>query len=140
MKKKGIILIFSSFLLLACKSDNQEVIDGLSQDTIGLSEKNIYFDSSKSSEIILTKGKKWWITSIETNEKIITPEYTANTFLNNIKITDEWFQVERVDSQTIVIEVIDNVYERPREFSIVLQSNDYFDYVLVKQEGCLKSD
>lgn len=123
------------FLLLCAASCTKE--DMRWGDVIGLSTHEITLNGAGEPVTVNTKGKSWWISTIEIDGKMV---YHLNDSSENWNMPQtgkfyqkcDWLNV-KVDDWTLNISA-DMNYEESRTFKIGLSAGDYFDYINGTQE------
>jgi hypothetical protein len=122
----GSFLFILSIILISC-NDNKNDGKGISPDLIGLSSKTASFSSKKDSVIISTQKNWWWFTSVSYQDK-------TNSVQGEDSIKGEWFQIIKVDNQSIKIIVDKNLTDKERSLTVTLEAGNYFDYISVVQK------
>lgn len=125
---KYLLPVFILISLLTSCGDNGNDIDGKWSDNIKLSTRSVEFDKGSNSATITTKNNKWWFSSIST-DGIEEPIHYEETVYNS-----EWFTIEKTEEGKIIISVEENDSNKERQFRLILQNGNYFDYVSVKQK------
>lgn len=125
---KYLLPVFILISLLISCGDNGNDIGGKWSDNIKLSTRSVEFDKSSNSATITTKNNKWWFSSIST-DGIEEPIHHEETVYNS-----EWFTIEKTEEGKIIISVKENDSNKERQFRLILQNGNYFDYVSVKQK------
>ncbi len=123
------------FLLLCAASCTKE--DMRWSDVIGLSTHEVTLNGAGEPVTVNTKGKSWWISTIEIDGKMV---YHLNDSSENWNMPQtgkfyqkcDWLNV-KVDDWTLNISA-DMNYEESRTFKIGLSAGDYFDYINGTQE------
>lgn len=123
------------FLLLCAASCTKE--DMRWGDVIGLSTHEVTLNGAGEPVTVNTKGKSWWISTIEIDGKMV---YHLNDSSENWNMPQtgkfyqkcDWLNV-KVDDWTLNISA-DMNYEESRTFKIGLSAGDYFDYINGTQE------
>ena len=132
---KILILILSTFMIASCSI--KETPDGIWEDNIHLSTKNVAFSSGEDSVSITTGGVWWWITALTFNDS--TYNYDGREDLNleseSYSIKEEDFIVERRDKNTLFVKFNQNKTQYERVMIIYLEAGDYFDSVKIKQSS-----
>lgn len=121
---------------VAIKGSQGETPDGIWPDVIGLSTREVALTGFRDTACVTTENVNWWINEIrldgqqsyrptlEETEKMAAGEL--------VKIGCGWLVVEREGRKlTIMADVNDG---KPRNFSIRLQSGDYFDEIKGTQD------
>lgn len=137
MKTK--ILCIAQFIgvLFTCScSDRNETTDLPKEGgiPIGLSENNIYFDTSDNTKVINTEYSQWDILYVIA---FSTPNDSTKYESNNTKkntIESSWFKVTKNNSNKLFIQVSANASVYQRKMEIVLFSGSAYEKVIVKQE------
>lgn len=106
-------------------------------DVIGLSTHEVTLNGAGEPVTVNTKGKSWWITTIEIDGKIIY-HLTDSSENWNMPQTGKFYQKcdwlnVKADDWTLNISA-DTNYEESRTFKICLSAGDYFDYINGTQE------
>lgn len=123
------------FLLLCAASCTKE--DMRWGDVIGLSTHEVTLNGAGEPVTVNTKGKSWWISTIEIDGKMV---YHLNDSSENWNMPQtgkfyqkcDWLNV-KVDDWTLNISA-DMNYEESRTFKIGLSAGDYFNYINGTQE------
>jgi hypothetical protein len=127
MKKAHLVLLFITAFLFSC-SDSK---DGIWEDNIELSQKEVQFNASEDSVIITTKKDGWWIVEVSLNGATDF-EQTENS--NGGFLMDEnGFTIERRSPKELYIEMSPNSTSSERKLIISLQNGNYFDGVTIIQ-------
>ncbi len=116
------ILIVSLIALFSCDKEDDEKTTNF----IGLSSNSIEFSSKKDSVDITTSDINWWFVSLD-----IQGKNTSTLFEDTIK--GDWFQIVKIDKQTIKIVVDENKTNIERYFTVDIEWGNYFDYIDVLQ-------
>ena len=109
--------------------------DGDWDDSIKLSTKKAIFSAQGDSITIKTGGSWWWINNITLNNNAIwysLPELADST---QYTINLDSFIVERRDNKTLFVKAMKNNLNTQRKIQICLEAGDYFDYVIITQNG-----
>lgn len=123
------------FLLLCAASCTKE--DMRWGDVIGLSTHEVTLNGAGEPVTVNTKGKSWWISTIEIDGKMV---YHLNDSSENWNMPQtgkfyqkcDWLNV-KVDDWTLNISA-DMNYEEGKTFKIYLQAGDYHDCIDGTQE------
>jgi len=105
---------------------------GLHGDNIHLSEKEFVFKAEGDSAVVTTKGTHWYIVEL----KIDSARYSDFPLYFNEEsytIEKDDLLVERRNLNTLFIKTAPNPFHQKRDFEIVLESGDYFDYINISQ-------
>jgi len=109
--------------------------DGDWDDNIKLSTKKAIFSAQGDSITIKTGGSWWWINNITVNNNAkwySLPELADST---QYTINLDSIIVERRDNKTLFVKAMKNNLNTQRKIQICLEAGDYFDYVIITQNG-----
>ncbi|MDX1718913.1 MAG: hypothetical protein R3353_02045 [Salegentibacter mishustinae] len=127
MKNAHLILFFVTVFLLSC-SDSK---DGIWEDNIELSQKEVQFGASQDSVIVTTKKDGWWIVEVSLNG---ATDFEQMENSNGEFLMDEnKFTIERRSPKKLYIEMSPNSTNSERKLIISLQNGNYFDGITIKQ-------
>ena len=133
MKTKFNSIAFLLFLTLSFScSSNLEGEYNCCNNNIILPQENIQFSSENNSVTITTKGKDWWLNSINLDGKrldISHIDFTAKQY----KITEPEFTFERKNSNDIIIVMNENNSKKERKLNILLQYHNILGYININQ-------
>jgi len=127
MKKAHLVLLFITAFLFSC-SDSK---DGIWEDNIELSQKEVQFDASEDSITVTTKKDGWWIVEVSLNGATDF-EQTENSN-GEFLIADNEFTIERRSPKELYIQMSPNSTNSKRKLIISLQNGNYFDGVTIIQ-------
>ena len=127
--KLNIIGIFILFLGVSCTKSEP---DGIWDDNIKLSQKEVELSAENSSVLITTEGEWWWIDNINLDGNHINFS-DINTTQNDFIIEKPEFKIERRNTTEIHIDMFENTTGSVRILKIGLQAGDYFDYIKTTQ-------
>ena len=130
--KQYILFILSLLCVTSCTEEDMRW-----GDVIGLSTHEVTLNGAGEPVTVNTKGKSWWITTIEIDGKIIY-HLTDSSENWNMPQTGKFYQKcdwlnVKADDWTLNISA-DTNYEESRTFKICLSAGDYFDYINGTQE------
>ena len=127
MKKAHLVLLFITSFLFSC-SDSK---DGISEDNIELSQKEVQFDASEDSITVTTKKDGWWIVEVSLNgaTNFEQTENSNDEFLMN----ENEFTIERRSPKELYIQMSPNSTSSERKLIISLQNGNYFDGITITQ-------
>lgn len=133
MKKNIIfkIVLLFSFLFLN-NSCTKATPDGLWDDSIKLSQKEVTFSSGSNIVQINTQGEWWWITEVVFNETIINIDAT-DTSQSSFIIETANFKINRQNATSLLIEMNENTTGSNNILNIGLEAGDYFDSIKITQ-------
>jgi len=136
--KKILALIFATGCFIGMISCSKNEKTGDWDDNIVLSTKSLEFDASADSAIVTTKGTGWWITDIYVmsgNEELTYYFNEYSTKMNNYTIQLNCFKISRRGTNTIYIELNDNLTGTERTVTVGFEAGDYFDSIVVTQKS-----
>ncbi|MDX1718866.1 MAG: hypothetical protein R3353_01805 [Salegentibacter mishustinae] len=127
MKKAHLVLLFITAFLFSC-SDSK---DGIWEDNIELSQKEVQFGASEDSISVTTKQDGWWIVEVSLNGATDF-EQTENSD-DEFLMDENEFTIERRSPKELYIEMSPNSTSSERKLIISLQNGNYFDGVTITQ-------
>lgn len=105
---------------------------GLHGDNIHLSEKEFVFEAKGDSTVVTSKGTSWYIVELRIDSvRYFDFRYYSSDESYTIIRGD--LQVEKRNPKTLLIKTARNPSRHRRNFQIVLESGDYFDYINISQ-------
>lgn len=128
------------------KIEDEEILDGLSSDKVGLSQDSVIFNSGGDSIVIATKYTTWWLWGFdfyETSDLRSHCGYYAYTLEERersrtvgVEIKYEWLTVYASSQEKVVkIKVDKNNTGKTRYWSITLQGGNYFGHIYCQQSS-----
>ena len=123
------IVFFVLVILTACSKDSP---DGIWDDNIKLSQKEVQFDANENTIVITTEGEGWWIAEITLDNANVDIS-SIDTTVDNFVIDEPEFSIERKNTTEIHITVAKNETGVERKLLIILEAGDYFDHIIVTQ-------
>jgi len=132
---KKIIVIFFGLLILSSCSDKK--MDGIWDDNIKLSTKNVELTSRIDSVTITTEGYGWWIGAVSFEDSTYACNSNKDIMLNldSCSIIKEQFLIQKRNKKTLFVKLNENNTGKDRLMKIAFESGDYFDHVTITQTG-----
>lgn len=127
MNNAHLILFFVTVFLFSC-SDSK---DGIWEDNIELSQKEVQFGAAQDSVVVTTKKDGWWIVEVSLNGA--TDFEQIENFNGEFLMDENEFTVERRSPKELYIEMSPNSTSSERKLIISFQSGNYFDGVTITQ-------
>lgn len=123
------VLLFLIIGLISCDSGQNK-----QHDCIQLSQKHADLSAQGDSIVISTEGDYWWINDVNADGRYMYAalEDITSDFAN---IKGEWFSVEKLGKQRLIVKVSENTSKNIRKIIITLESGNYFDRINVFQKG-----
>lgn len=121
------VLIILLFTLSCSKSK-----DGVWEDKIKLSERNIEFSASSDSITITTEGESWRIRQVSFNGK--TNFEISENSSGRFHIQEEEFIIDRRQSNELFIRLTRNDTGSERILMVALDDGNYFDGIKITQK------
>ncbi len=126
------------------KIEDEEILDGLSSDKVGLSQDSVIFNSGGDSIVIATKYTTWWLWGFnfyETSDLrsqcgyyACTLDETEKSRTVGVEVKYEWLTVYASSQEKVVkIKVDKNNTGKIRYWSITLRGGDYFGHIYCQQ-------
>ncbi len=109
--------------------------DGLWDDNIKLSQKDVQFTADIDSIVITTEGEWWWIHEILMNGSSYIDFSTTDTTSKNFIFAETEFRIVRKNATEIHIEMTKNQTGAERVLFIGLEAGDYFDRIIITQSA-----
>lgn len=120
--------LFLAVVVVSCAQD-----DGIWDDNIQLSRKNITVDASLNTIEISAKSTNWWLNEISFNGNLEDLS-SIDKFSKNFVYATSEFEVERKeDGKKIVVKMNQNTTNVDRTLQIGLQNGNYFDGITITQ-------
>ena len=130
MKK---IFIYFTFLFLGIALFSCERADGIWDDNIKLSTKELILESPQSSSTITTQSTNWWLDGISLDGNNVDLS-SIDKLSKNFTLINPEFQIERKeDGKKIFIIMNKNSSNADRILIVSLQNGNYFDRIKVTQ-------
>lgn len=131
MKKLLLLLGLSAtlFSIQSCHSSDRP--DGLWEDNIKLSQKNVTVNSSENV-VSVTSQPGWWLGGIMYNGNQLDTK-SVNRLAPNFTFQHDDFTVERINGTNIKVTVKENKSGADRKIIVQIQSGDYYDGLIVNQ-------
>ncbi|RLD46387.1 MAG: hypothetical protein DRI86_03280 [Bacteroidetes bacterium] len=131
MKNIVLLFIFGISFLTSC--DKKGGQDGIWDDIIELSIKDVEFGVKADSVLISTKGDWWWVCEITFNDSINAIDSTINLEANSYSIIGDNYVIERRNKNSLFVKLDENKTGKERVLLIGLEAGDYFDHVKITQ-------
>ena len=131
MKNIVLLFIFGLFLFTSCDKKGKQ--DGIWDDNIELSVKDVEFGVEADSVLISTKGDWWWVCEITFNDSINAIDSTINLEADSYSIIGNNYVIERRDKNSLFVKLDENKTGKERVLLIGLEAGDYFDHVKIMQ-------
>lgn len=122
-------------LIFGYSCSNSDNPDGLWDDNIKLSQKEVQFTAAQNSITITTEGEWWWIHQISMNRSLNFDISRIDTTSKNFVIDETEFKIERKNATEIHIEMTRNQTGAERVLLIGLEAGDYFDRIEITQSA-----
>ncbi|WP_170154658.1 BACON domain-containing protein [Mangrovibacterium diazotrophicum] len=109
-------------------------MDGLWDDIIKLSTKEVSLAATGGSATITTEGESWWVYGASLDDDIYYYD-AVELDLSSAPYTldEDQFSIERSDLTTIVVSMDANTTGAERTLIVYLEAGDYFDSIKVTQ-------
>lgn len=120
-------IVLSLLTLSVLSGCTKEDVEGLQDDTIGLSQADFTLTNAKQEIQITTKGQKWVFSSYRTVEGVKDLNWESVSF------SDTWFEVKKIAPNQIHIAVEANSSNRLRTLQITLSDRNYAGYINIQQ-------
>ncbi|UBM59533.1 hypothetical protein LAG90_02540 [Marinilongibacter aquaticus] len=125
--------VFFALLILITSACTKSSLDGIWDDNIKLSAKEINLSAHRDSVSITTEGSWWWIDGIGLDDNWNYQLDEIDTTKDNFTIEEADFRIERIEGTAIHILMEKNETGAARVLKIALQAGDYFDAIQVTQ-------
>lgn len=135
MKKLSKLIYLMTLTLIISSCTEKEEPIGKWDDNIKLSTKKVEFDSSSKSVTITTEGDWWWVIGVSVNDEEFGVPEDINLESESYVIEQDCFRVEKIDNNTLYVEIDENISNTERTIIVELEAGNYFDRVIITQSA-----
>ena len=132
--KNSIKFLFCLFLAINLSSCSDSK-DGDWDDNIHLSKDSATFSAQTDSITVTTGGDWWWVDAVSVGDENFYNFQDVDLESDNYTVECDDVVVSRRDKNTLFIKAGENPSENKRLIVVGLEAGDYFDRVVIWQEG-----